>query len=82
MTLLGPRGDGGSSRQTWMCGQPTSDRPPDPRHSKQNEHLENEPGKGAALSLETIRRDELSLTDAMGGCGAGNCCSLCCPVAP
>lgn len=40
MTLLGPQGDGGSSRQTWMCGQPTSDRPPDPRHSKQNEHLE------------------------------------------
>lgn len=60
MTVLGQQGDGDSSRQTWMCGHPSSEGPPDPRQSKQNEHL-GMPGKAAALSPETIRRDELFL---------------------
>ena len=55
--MLGQQGDRDSSRNTWICGSPSSEGPPKPRPSEQNELL-GMPGKGAAFSPETIRRDE------------------------
>lgn len=58
-TLLG-HVDGDSSRQDWMCGHPSSEGPPDPRQSEQNECL-GMLEKGAALSLQRLAEEMNSL---------------------
>lgn len=58
-TLLG-HVDGDSSRQDWRCGHISSEGPPDPRQSEQNECL-GMLEKGAALSLQRLAEEMNSL---------------------